>query len=138
MIRDIIHDETFLSQKAEPAKKTAEDLETANDLLETLEFHQKECVGLAANMIGKNKAIIAVNIHGSFELMFNPVIISKSDLYETEEGCLSLEGTRKCQRYKHIEVAFENYRFQKKTRKFSGFTAEIVQHEIDHLMGILI
>ena len=138
MIRNIVHDETFLNQKAEVATNTKEDHDIAQDLLDTLDFYHKECVGLAANMIGENKAIIAIENNGFLEIMFNPVITSKSEPYETEEGCLSLKGTRKCQRYKHIEVSYHDQQFITQNRKFSDFTAEIIQHEIDHLMGILI
>ncbi|MGN1281881.1 MAG: peptide deformylase [Succinivibrio sp.] len=136
MIKEIVKDESFLSVPSVPA--TIEDLEVARDLVDTLIHHQEECVGLAANMIGKSVCIIAVNIHGTVEVMLNPVITKSSAEYETEEGCLSLEGMRKTRRYKSIEVEFDDLKFRRKSRKFSGLSAQIIQHEIDHLKGIII
>lgn len=121
-----------------PAKNCKEDLATANDLLETLAANRERCVGMAANMIGENKNIIAVTV-GFFNIvMFNPKIVSKSGEYETEEGCLSLDGVRKTKRYEEIEVEYLDISFKKQRKKYSGFTAQIIQHEIDHLSGIII
>ena len=136
MIRDICKDETFLAQKAEPA--TPDDLQTAADLLETLEHHKNGCVGMAANMIGVNKRIIAFDNEGSYLVMFNPEILKKSGPYQTEEGCLSLTGTRPAKRWKSIKVCWQNERFQERRKTFTGWTAQIIQHEIDHCEGILI
>ena len=136
MIRDICKDETFLAQKAEPS--TVEDLSVAADLLETLEHHKEGCVGMAANMIGINKRIIAFDNEGKYMVMFNPVILKKSGPYETEEGCLSLTGTRKTKRFQTIKVQWQNEKFQTRIKTFTGWTAEILQHEIDHCDGILI
>ena len=136
MIRDICKDETFLAQKAEPA--TTEDLPVAADLLETLEYHKAGCVGMAANMIGVNKRIIAFDNEGSYMVMFNPEIIKKSDPYEAEEGCLSLTGTRRTKRWKSIKLRWQNEKFQERLKTFTGWTAQIIQHEIDHCEGIII
>ncbi|MGN0902115.1 MAG: peptide deformylase [Succinivibrio sp.] len=136
MIKDIVKDESFLSQKSVEATK--DDRQAAQDLLDTIYAHREECVGMAANMIGVLKNIIVVNIHGSLELMFNPKIIEKEGEYETTEGCLSLEGERTAKRFKKITVTYENVKFKSKTIKLSGFTAQIVQHEIDHLNGVII
>ena len=136
MIRDICKDEFFLSQKAEPAM--AGDLEIAQDLLDTLAAHKGGCVGMAANMIGVRKNIIAVNMGFMNVAMFNPVIVKKSGAFETEEGCLSLIGVRKTTRYEEIEVEYEDMNFKKQHQKFSGWTAQIIQHECDHLEGIII
>lgn len=136
MIREIVKDVEFLKIKS--TKATTLDTFIAQDLLDTLEFHTKGCVGLAANMIGFSKNIIAFN-NGLFnEVMFNPVIISKKHRYETMEGCLSLEGKRPCVRYKEIEVKYQDKDFNVKKRKFNDFVAEIIMHEIDHLSGIII
>ncbi|MGN0916186.1 MAG: peptide deformylase [Succinivibrio sp.] len=136
MIKDIVKDESFLSQKS--AEATKDDRQVAQDLLDTIYAHREECVGMAANMIGVLKNIIVVNIHGSLELMFNPKITEKEGEYETTEGCLSLEGERTTKRFKKITVTYENVKFKSKTIKLSGFTAQIVQHEIDHLNGVII
>ena len=136
MIRDICKDETFVAQKAEPA--TPDDLSIAADLLETLEHHKAGCVGMAANMIGVNKRIIAFDNEGTYMVMFNPEIIKQSGPYEAEEGCLSLIGVRKTTRYEEIEVEYEDMNFKKQHQKFSGWTAQIIQHECDHLAGIII
>ena len=136
MIRDICRDEAFLAQKAEPA--TPEDMQTAADLLETLEHHRDGCVGMAANMIGVNRRIIAFDNEGEYMLMFNPEIIKKSGPYEAEEGCLSLTGTRRTRRWQSIKVRWQNERFQGRIKAFTGWTAEIIQHEIDHCEGIII
>ena len=136
MIRDICKDQAFLAQKAEPA--APEDLPVAADLLETLEFHRGGCVGMAANMIGVNKRIIAFENDGEYMVMFNPVIVKQSGAYETDEGCLSLTGMRKTKRHKVIKVQWQNEKFQTRLKTFTGWTAEIIQHEIDHCEGILI
>lgn len=136
MIRDICKDIILLTKKAEPA--TPEDLPLATDLLETLKYHQEGCVGMAANMIGVNKRIIAFDNDGSYMVMFNPEILRKSGPYETEEGCLSLEGVRSIKRWKSIKVKWQNEAFQTRIKVFTGWTAQIIQHEIDHCEGILI
>lgn len=136
MIRDICKDETFLAQRAEPA--TPEDRAIARDLLETLEHHKSGCVGMAANMIGVNKRIIAFDNEGSYMVMFNPEIIKKAEPYHTEEGCLSLSGTRPAKRWKTIKVRWQNEDFQLRLKTFHGWTAQIIQHEIDHCEGIII
>ena len=136
MIRDICKDEAFLAQKAEPA--AADDLGTAQDLLDTLIAHKDGCVGMAANMIGVNKRIIAFDNEGACMVMFNPVIVRRSGPYEAEEGCLSLSGTRKAKRFQAIKVQWQNEKFQTRLKTFTGFAAEIIQHEIDHCEGIII
>ncbi len=136
MIREICKDETFLAQKAAPA--TVADLGVAQDLMETLIAHKDGCVGMAANMIGVNKRIIAFENDGEYMVMFNPVIVKQSGSYETDEGCLSLIGTRKTKRHKVIKVQWQNEKFQTRLKTFTGWTAEIIQHEIDHCEGILI
>ena len=136
MIREICRDETFLSQKAAPA--TADDLATAQDLLDTLTAHKDGCVGMAANMIGVCKRIIAFDNDGTYMVMFNPVIVRQSGPYETQEGCLSLSGVRKTKRFQTIKVQWQNEQFQTRLKTFTGWTAEIIQHEIDHCEGILI
>ena len=137
MVRELMHDPIFLARKSVPA--TAEDLEIAQDLLDTLTFHKEGCVGMAANMIGVTKRIIVFDNEGEYMTMLNPVILKASDLYETEEGCLSLlGGPRKCKRYKKIKVQYQNLQLQTRIKSFSGWTAQIIQHEIDHCNGILI
>lgn len=136
MIREICKDEIFLAQKAEAA--TANDLNSAQDLLDTLIAHKDGCVGMAANMIGVNKRIIAFDCDGEYMVMFNPVIVKKSGPYDTEEGCLSLTGTRKTKRFQNIKVQWQNEKFQARLKTFTGWTAEIIQHEIDHCEGIVI
>ena len=136
MERSILKDPIFLSQKSAPA--TAEDLRVAEDLLETLAAHRDGCVGMAANMIGKAKRIIVFDNEGKYMTMFNPEIVKCAVPYEAEEGCLSLEGLRKTKRYRTIKVRYQNERFQTRLRTFSGWTAQIIQHEIDHCNGILI
>ena len=136
MVQEIMKDETFLAQKAEPA--TLDDLEVAQDLLDTLTAHKAGCVGMAANMIGVNKRIIAFDNEGTYMVMFNPEIIKKSGPYEAEEGCLSLTGTRKTKRWQSIKVQYQNEKFQVRFKTFTGWTAQIIQHEIDHCEGILI
>ena len=136
MIRDICKDPIFLAQRAEPAGP--DDIPIAADLLETLEHHREGCVGMAANMIGVNKRIIAFDNAGSYMVMFNPEIIQKSGPYEAEEGCLSLTGTRKARRWQTIKVRWKNEKFQERLKTFTGWTAQIIQHEIDHCEGIVI
>ncbi len=136
MVREIIKDTGFLSQKAEPA--TMEDLSVAADLLDSLEAHKSSCVGMAANMIGVNKRIIAFDNDGTYMVMFNPEVIKRSGPYEAHEGCLSLPGTRQAKRWKSIKVQYQNEKFQIRYKTFSGWTAQIIQHEIDHCEGILI
>ena len=136
MIRPIMRDEAFLAQKGELA--TPEDLQTAQDLLDTLKANKAACVGMAANMIGVNKRIIAFDCDGTYMVMFNPVIVKKSGPYETEEGCLSLFGRRKTKRWKSVKIQYENEQFQTRLKTFTGWTAQIIQHEIDHCEGIVI
>lgn len=136
MIREICKAEVFLAQKAEAA--TTDDLNTAQDLLDTLIAHKDGCVGMAANMIGVNKRIIAFDCDGEYMVMFNPVIVKKSGPYDTEEGCLSLTGTRKTKRFQNIKVQWQNEKFQARLKTFTGWTAEIIQHELDHCEGIVI
>ena len=136
MVREIMKDESFLAQKAEPA--TQDDLDTAQDLLDTLTAHKDGCVGMAANMIGINKRIIVFDNDGSYMLMFNPEIIKRSDPYMADEGCLSLTGVRKAKRWKSIKVQYQNEKFQTRFKTFTGWTAQIIQHEIDHCEGIII
>ena len=136
MVKPIMRDVFFLNQKSEPAMK--EGIQTAVDLLDTLKAHEDGCVGMAANMIGVKKCIIAVNMGFLNVAMLNPKIVKKSGKYETEEGCLSLEGVRKCTRYQEIEVEYEDMNFKKQRQKYSGWTAQIIQHECDHLEGIII
>ena len=136
MIREICRDETFLAQKAAPA--TADDLATAQDLLDTLTAHKDGCVGMAANMIGVCKRIIAFDNEGTYMVMFNPVIIRQSGPYEAQEGCLSLSGVRKTKRFQTVKVQWQNEQFQTRLKTFTGWTAEIIQHEIDHCEGIVI
>lgn len=129
-------DVLFLSQKAYPA--TRDDLPIAADLLETLEAHKDGCVGMAANMIGVNKSIIAFENNGEYMVMFNPKIVKSSAPYETEESCLSLTGVRKTKRWKSIKVQYQNESFQTRLKTFTGWTAQIIQHEIDHCNGVII
>ena len=136
MIREICRDETFLAQKAVPA--TADDLATAQDLLDTLTAHKDGCVGMAANMIGVCKRIIAFDNEGTYMVMFNPVIIRQSGPYEAQEGCLSLTGVRKTKRFQTVKVQWQNEKFQTRLRTFTGWTAQIIQHEVDHCNGIII
>ena len=136
MIQEICKDEIFLAQKAEPA--TPADLPVAQDLIDTLTAHKDGCVGMAANMIGVNKRIIIFDNEGAYQVMFNPVIVKQSGPYQTEEGCLSLTGRRPTKRWKRIKVQWQNETFQTRIKTFTGWTAEIIQHEIDHCKGILI
>ena len=137
MIKEVVHDPFFLALKSETA--TAEDLQTAQDLLDTLIANRESCVGMAANMIGVRKRIIVFDNEGSYMTMFNPEILRTSDPYETAEGCLSLLGaSRPCKRYRTIKVQWQDEQFRLRIKTFTGWTAQIIQHEIDHCNGILI
>ena len=137
MVKEVIHDPFLLSIKSEPA--TPEDLETAKDLLDTLIAHKDGCVGMAANMIGIHKRIIVFDNGGSYLVMFNPQILKATGPYQAEESCLSLlGGPRKCQRYQTIKVQWQNEQLQTRIKTFTGWPAQIIQHEIDHCNGILI
>ena len=136
MVKPIVKDILFLGQKSVPA--TQLDMNVVNDLRDTLAANRERCVGMAANMIGVNKAIIAVNMGFMNVAMFNPKIVKRSGKYETEEGCLSLTGVRKCTRYQEIEVEYQDMNFKKQRQKYTGWTAQIIQHEVDHCHGIVI
>ena len=137
MIKELIHDPILLARKSEVATK--EDLQVAQDLLDTLTAHKDGCVGMAANMIGVQKRIIAFDNDGTYMVMFNPEIIKKSGLYDAEEGCLSLlGGPRNCKRYQTIKVQWQTAEFQARIKTFTGFPAQIIQHEVDHCDGVLI
>lgn len=136
MIRPIIHDEAFLQLPSETA--LPQDLSVAQDLLDTLAANTERCVGLAANMIGVSKRIIAIDNDGNFLAMLNPEILRRSDPYEAEEACLSLEDTRKTKRYRSIKVQYQTTAMQTRIKTFTDFTAQIIQHEIDHCNGIVI
>jgi len=136
MERPIVRDPIFLARRSIPA--TPADVPLAQDLLDTLKAHRDGCVGMAANMIGEAKRIIVFDREGEYMTMFNPMIVKCSGPYETEEGCLSLPGQRKAKRYRSIKVQYQNERFQIRLKTFTGWTAQIIQHEIDHCNGILI
>jgi len=136
MVRQIMRDPMFLGQKSEEATK--EDISIAEDLKDTLAANREHCVGMAANMIGIKKRIIIANVGIGDIVMFNPVITKKDSPYETEEGCLSLAGVRKTIRYRNIELEFTNLSWKRQRQKYSGFIAQIIQHECDHLEGIII
>ena len=137
MVKELMHDPIFLGGKSEVA--TIEDLQTAQDLLDTLTAHKDSCVGMAANMIGVKKRIIAFDNDGKYMVMFNPEIIKKSGPYDTEESCLSLfGGPRKCKRFQSIKVQWQTEKFETRIKTFTGWTAQIIQHEIDHCNGVLI
>ena len=137
MVKEVMHDPIFLALKSESA--TAEDLQVAKDLLDTLATNKNACVGMAANMIGVRKRIIVFDNEGTYMTMFNPEIIKAAGPYDAEEGCLSLlGGPRKCKRYQTIKVQWQNEKFQTRIKTFTGWTAQIIQHEIDHCNGILI
>ena len=137
MVRELMHDPIFLARKSEPATK--EDLEIVRDLLETLAFHKEGCVGMAANMIGITKRIIAFDNEGTYMVMLNPQILKAEGEYETEEGCLSLlGGPRPTKRFRKIKVQYQTEQMQTRLKTFTGWTAQIIQHEIDHCNGILI
>ena len=136
MIRPIVKDVFFLGQKSGPA--TMQDLSVGQDLMDTLRANQDHCVGMAANMIGVKKRVIIVNMGILNVVMYNPVIVRKDSSYETEEGCLSLTGVRKTTRYQNIEVEYYDSSWKKRRQNYSGWTAQIIQHECDHLEGIII
>ena len=136
MVREIVKDVIFLGQKSTDA--TVADIKTAMDLVDTLEANRNACVGMAANMIGVKKRIIAINDNGFTKLMINPTITAKSSKFGTEEGCLSLSGVRPTTRYKNITVKYLDMNFKEHTEKFTGWTAQIIQHEVDHCDGIVI
>ncbi len=136
MIKPIVRDVFFLRQRSEEATK--QDQSVGRDLMDTLAANQDRCVGMAANMIGVKKRIIIVNIGFMNVVMYNPVIVSKDTPYETEEGCLSLAGVRKTTRYQNIVVEFLDNSWKKQRQAFSGWTAQIIQHEVDHLYGVII
>ena len=136
MIREIVRDESFLSLPSSAAAK--DDMAIAYDLIDTLIANAEGCVGLAANMIGERKRIIAIDNDGEYMVMINPEIMKKSGAYETEEGCLSIDGVRKTKRWQSIKVKWLNKKFQPRIKTFDGFTAQIIQHEIDHCDGVII
>ena len=136
MIQPIMKDRIFLSQKSAPA--TVLDLPVAQDLRDTLAAHRDGCVGMAANMIGVARRIIIFDDNGSATVMFNPEIVKRSGAYEAEEGCLCLTGTRKARRWRSIKVQYQNERFETRLKTYTGFAAQIIQHEIDHCNGVLI
>ena len=141
MMKELMHDPIFLAGKSEIATK--EDLPVAQDLLDTLMAHKETCVGMAANMIGVKKRIIAILDESGraavYTVMLNPEIIKKDDAYDTEEGCLSLlGGSRKCKRYKTIKVQYQTVEMQTRVKTYTGWTAQIIQHEVDHCNGVLI
>ena len=136
MVKPIVRDVFFLSQKSEPATKA--DINIGYDLMDTLRANRERCVGMAANMIGIRKNVIIVNMGMLDVVMFNPVILKADGPYETEEGCLSLDGVRPTMRFQNIEVEYYDFAWKKQTMKLSGWTAQICQHEIDHLCGRII
>ena len=136
MIRPIVRDIMFLSLRSEEASQA--DLPIGQDLMDTLTAHREACVGMAANMIGVRKRVIIVQIGLLPLVMFNPVIVQRSSPFETEEGCLSLDGVRKTTRYQQIEVEYRDMRWKKRRDKYAGWTAQIIQHEVDHCDGIII
>ena len=136
MIREIIHDPVFLKQKSLEA--TAEDLPIAEDLIDTLQANLDRCVGMAANMIGVKKRVIVVSLPPADLVMYNPAIVLRDTPYEAEEGCLSLDGTRRATRYQNITVEYRDEAWQKRRQRYSGWIAQIIQHELDHLEGIVI
>ena len=136
MVKSIVKDVMFLGQKSETA--TADDRQVITDLQDTLKAHRDGCVGMAANMIGYKKRIIIVSMGFADLVMQNPVIKAKSGKYETEESCLSLTGRRRTERYQNIEVEYLDVSFKKQRQKFSGYVAQIIQHEMNHLEGIVI
>ena len=136
MERPIMKDPIFLAQKSERA--TADDLDAARDLLDTLKAHREGCVGMAANMIGVRKRVIIVSLGFADTVMYNPVLLSRDTPYEAEEGCLSLDGTRRTTRYQNIEVEYRNAAWKKRRECYSGWIAQIIQHEMDHLDGVII
>ncbi len=136
MVKPIVRDVLFLGQKSEEASE--KDMQVITDLKDTLKANHDRCVGMAANMIGYRKRIIIVSMGFMDMIMINPVILQKSGAYDTEEGCLSLDGVRKTKRYKKIRVQYQNEAFQKQTQEYEGYIAQIIQHECDHLEGVII
>ena len=137
MVRELMHDPIFLARKSEEA--TREDLDAAQDLLDTLTFHKEGCVGMAANMIGVTKRIIVFDNEGQYMTMLNPEILKAEGEYEAQEGCLSLlGGPRSCRRFRKIKVRYQNLQMQVRIKAFTGWTAQIIQHEVDHCNGVLI
>lgn len=137
MVRELMHDPIFLARKSEEATK--EDLDAAQDLLDTLTFHKEGCVGMAANMIGVTKRIIVFDNEGQYMTMLNPEILKAEGEYEAQEGCLSLLGSpRSCRRFRKIKVKYQNLQMQVRIKAFTGWTAQIIQHEVDHCNGVLI
>ena len=137
MVRELMHDPIFLARKSEEATK--EDLDAAQDLLDTLTFHKEGCVGMAANMIGVTKRIIVFDNEGQYMTMLNPEILKAEGEYEAQEGCLSLlGGPRSCRRFRKIKVRYQNLQMQVRIKAFTGWTAQIIQHEVDHCNGVLI
>lgn len=136
MIKDIVKDQFFLSQKS--SEVSHEDLHIIEDLKDTLTFHREHCVGMAANMIGYQKRMMIVNDEGQFLILINPSLIQKQGSYQTQEGCLSLEGVRDTKRYQKIKVDYFDENMKHRIKTFTGYTAQIIQHELDHFEGILI
>ena len=136
MICPVVRDMFFLSQKSEPA--TQGDLAVGRDLRDTLQANRERCVGMAANMIGVRKRVIIVSLGFADAVMYNPVLLSRDTPYETEEGCLSLDGTRRTTRYQNIEIEYRNAAWKKCSERYSGWIAQIIQHEMDHLDGVII
>ena len=136
MICPVVRDMFFLSQKSEPA--TQGDLAVDWDLRDTLQANRERCVGMAANMIGVRKRVIIVSLGFADAVMYNPVLLSRDTPYETEEGCLSLDGTRRTTRYQNIEIEYRNAAWKKRRERYSGWVAQIIQHEMDHLDGVII
>ena len=136
MIRPIVRDVFFLRQKSEPA--TQGDLSVDRDLRDTLQANREKCVGMAANMIGVRKRVIIVSLGFADTVMYNPILISRDTPFEAEEGCLSLDGTRRTTRYQNIEVEYRNAAWKKRRERYSGWIAQIIQHEMDHLDGVII
>ena len=137
MVRELMHDPIFLARKSEEATK--EDLDAAQDLLDTLTFHKEGCVGMAANMIGVTKRIIVFDNEGQYMTMLNPEILKAEGEYDAQEGCLSLlGGPRSCRRFRKIKVKYQNLQMQVRIKAFTGWTAQIIQHEVDHCNGVLI
>ena len=136
MIRPVVRDVFFLRQKSEPA--TREDLGVGRDLQDTLRANRDRCAGMAANMIGVKKRIIIVNAGFADVVMVNPVLLAKDTPYEAEEGCLSLDGTRRVRRFQNIEIEYRDEAWQKRRQRYSGWIAQIIQHEMDHLEGVII
>ena len=136
MVKTIVRDPILLARRSLAAER--EDVAIADDLMDTLKANAEHCVGMAANMIGENKCIICFSDEGKYTEMFNPVLLSAKEPYEAEEGCLSLDGVRKVRRFRSIKVRWQTRRFEVRIRTYTGFTAQIIQHEMDHCAGILI